>query len=211
MSIYVRANTDTPTGFRPWNYKMSGLNAYYEANFVLPGPNEVGKRLSGSFNRPGGMTSTNWGNKDNPGAPRPIYRPPESLPGHYARGGLGLVPAPLTNGSSSGSDLMRVPMPITRITNNYYSGQPSNLTVPATSIPIPATVVDSSGQPVVNPLPATAVPAATTSSVTDMFNQALAWLQTSTLISSFPNYVPVGAAIAAYMMFSSRNNSGRRR
>jgi hypothetical protein len=209
MSVYIRANTDTPTGFRPWNYKMSGLNAYYEANFVLPGPNEVGKRLSGSFNRPGGLTSTNWGNKDNPGAPRPIYRPPESLPGHYQR--LGAVPR-LTNGATSGSDLMRVPPAITRITNNYYSGQPSNLTVPATSIPIPATVVDSSGQPVVNPLPAIAVPAATTtSSVTDMYNQAVAWLQSSTLISSFPNYVPVGAAIAAYMLFNSRSNTGRRR
>jgi hypothetical protein len=25
MSIYVQANTGTPTGFRPWNYKLSGL------------------------------------------------------------------------------------------------------------------------------------------------------------------------------------------
>jgi hypothetical protein len=25
MSIYVQANTETPTGFRPWNYKLSGL------------------------------------------------------------------------------------------------------------------------------------------------------------------------------------------
>lgn len=200
MSLYVRANTGTPTGFRPWNYK---LGAYYKANFVVPSPDEVGPRLSGSFNRPGGMTSTNWGNKDNPGAPRPVYRVPELLPGHYQRG-LGLVTPPAVNGSG----IRRVDPPV-RIVNNYYSGQPATLTVPAAAPPATTAVVASNGQPIANPTPATAAPASSSSSLSNMYANAVAWLESSTLITGMPNYVPAGgAAIAAYLLLSGRK--GRR-
>lgn len=207
MSIYVRANTGTPTGFRPWNYK---LGAYYQADFVVPNPNEVGPRLSGSFNRPGGMTSTNWGNKDNPGAPRPIYRVPEMLPRHY-QSGLGAVAVP----QRSSADDPR--SHIVRVVNNYYDGQPASVTVPVTvpaAAPPPVTaVVASNGQPIANPTPATAAPAATvdtTSSLSDMYTQAVAWLESSTLISGMPNYVPAGGVvIAAYLLLSGRKG-GRR-
>jgi len=231
LKVYIPASTQNPLGRRPWNYKLSAydprqryLSAYYHANFTVPNPNEVGARidnpgLGASFNRPGGINQARWASRDNPNAPLPVYGAPELLPGHFSSR-LGLI-APTLNINGAR------PMPVGPVYGGQYtwqnSPQPvsqpaapvSPALVPPTLAPVTGspstapTAISSSGQPMSTSTPAStaAAPAVTPGSIADLYNQAVAWLQSSSLISSVPNYVPVGAAAVLFLMMSRGNSS----
>lgn len=242
LKVYVPTSTANPLGRRPWNYKLSGydpraryLSAYYRANFAVPNPNEIGARidnpgLGASFNRPGGIDQAWWATRDNPGAPRPVYGPPETIPGHYAGRRLGIISPPAYDGGAR-------PMPIGPEyggeyflpTSPFVQNSPQQVTVGAAPVspvlvqptlapvtPLPATsatAISSSGQPMSTSTPAAtaAAPAVVPGSIQDLYNQALTFLQSSSLISSVPNYVPVGAALLLVFMMSSRGSGKGRR
>jgi hypothetical protein len=98
MNFYAQASTANPTGWRPWNSRLS----YYErANFAVPTTGLSGPNLLPNYATFGGKRD--W--RMHPGSPAPIYRTPSAL-----LSGLGFVPV------TPGIRGIRFPTPYTGVT-----------------------------------------------------------------------------------------------